>query len=127
MSTEEPRRLLIIEDDPGLQSQMRWCFADVEVFTASDRDSAITEFRREQPQVVTLDLGLPPDPGGASVGFALLKELLALEPSTKVIVITGREEREHAVSAIARGAYDYYQKPVDRDTLVFVEIGRAHV
>ena len=120
MSTEEPRRLLIIEDDPGLQSQMRWCFADVEVFTASDRDSAITEFRREQPQVVTLDLGLPPDPGGASVGFALLKELLALEPSTKVIVITGREEREHAVSAIARGAYDYYQKPVDRDTLVFV-------
>lgn len=120
MNSDEPRRLLIVEDDPGLQSQMRWCFTDVEVFSASDHESALAEFRREQPQVVTLDLGLPPDPGGASIGFSLLQDILTLAPATKIIVITGREERQNAVNAIARGAYDFYQKPVDGDTLVFV-------
>ena len=121
MSNEGQRRLLIIEDDPGLQSQMRWCFdAAIEVSVADDFESAIAAFRREAPQVVTLDLGLPPDPGGASVGFALLTELLRLDSRVKVIVITGREEHEHAVNAVARGAYDFYQKPVDADTLTFV-------
>ena len=75
------RRLLIIEDDPGLQSQMRWCFSqDLDVAVASDRDSALTALRRIEPEVVTLDLGLPPDPGGASEGFGVLEEILRLSP-----------------------------------------------
>lgn len=119
------RRLLIVEDDPGLQSQMRWCFSeDLEVSVASDRDTAIAALRRSEPQVVTLDLGLPPDPGGASEGFALLQEILQLAPQTKVIVVTGREDKENAVKAVGMGASDFYQKPLDGDILAFV-VNRA--
>lgn len=119
------RRLLIVEDDPGLQSQMRWCFSeDLEVTVASDREAAIAALRRTEPDVVTLDLGLPPDPGGATEGFALLEEILRLAPMTKVIVVTGREDKENAVKAIGMGASDFYQKPLDADILTFV-VNRA--
>ncbi len=116
------RKLLIIEDDPGLQSQMRWCFADedAQVSVAGNAVDALAALRRNPPQVVTLDLGLPPNPGGSEVGFELLRSIRSLLPETKVIVITGREERAHALKAIADGAYDFYQKPIDADTLRFV-------
>jgi two-component system, NtrC family, response regulator len=114
------RRLLIIEDDPGLASQMRWCFEDLEVFLAANARDAQAILRKEEPQVVTLDLGLPPDPGGTSVGFELLETIGTLLPATKVIVITGREDHEFALQAVAKGAYDFYQKPIDADTLNFV-------
>lgn len=119
------RRLLIVEDDPGLQSQMRWCFSeDLEVVVANDRDSALTALRRNEPDVITLDLGLPPDPGGASEGFLLLEEILRLSPMSKIIVVTGREDKENAVKAIGMGASDFYQKPLDADILSFV-VNRA--
>ncbi|MEQ5833978.1 PEP-CTERM-box response regulator transcription factor [Marinobacter sp. NFXS9] len=119
------KRLLIVEDDPGLQSQMRWCFTDdVEVVVAGDREAALTALRRFEPQVVTLDLGLPPDPGGAKEGFALLDDIVRLSPTTKVVVVTGREDRENAVRAIGMGASDFYQKPLDPDILTFV-VNRA--
>ena len=119
------RRLLIIEDDPGLQSQMRWCFDEsTEVTVAGDRDSALAALRRHEPQVATLDLGLPPDPGGASEGFRLLEDILTLAPSTKIIVVTGREDKENAVKAVGMGASDFYQKPLDGDILNFV-VNRA--
>ena len=114
------RTLLIVEDDPGLQSQMRWCFDDIEVLVADDRSTAEALLNSHQPTVITLDLGLPPDAGGTSEGFALLSSIRKLCPDSKVIVITGREEREHAVQAIADGAYDFYQKPIDSQTLQFV-------
>lgn len=119
------RRLLIVEDDPGLQSQMRWCFSeDLEVSVAADRESALAALRRTEPDVITLDLGLPPDPGGASEGFLLLEEILRLAPMTKIIVVTGREDKENAVKAIGMGASDFYQKPLDADILTFV-VNRA--
>jgi two-component system NtrC family response regulator len=118
------KKLLIIEDDPGLQSQMRWCFDDIDVFVADDSESALTCLRRHEPQVITLDLGLPPDSGGASVGFALLEEILSLAPSTKIIIVTGREDKENAVKAVGAGASDFYQKPLDADILNFV-VSRA--
>ncbi|MEH6356744.1 MAG: PEP-CTERM-box response regulator transcription factor [Marinobacter sp.] len=119
------RQLLIVEDDPGLQSQMRWCFTDdLQVSVAADRETALTLLRRLEPEVVTLDLGLPPDPGGSAEGFALLADILRLAPMTKVIVVTGREEKENAVKAIGMGAADFYQKPVDADILSFV-VNRA--
>ena len=121
------KKLLIVEDDPGLQSQMRWCFEDIEVFVASDRDEALTLLRRNEPQVVTLDLGLPPDPGGSSEGFKTLDAILRLAPSTKVIVVTGREEKENAVTAIGLGACDFFQKPIDADILSFVVSLSFHV
>ena len=119
------KHLLIVEDDPGLQSQMRWCFSeDIEVSVVADRTSALAILRRLEPQVVTLDLGLPPDPGGATEGFALLEDILKLAPATKVIVVTGREDRENAIKAIGMGASDFYQKPLDADILTFV-VNRA--
>ena len=116
----ETLRLLIVEDDPGLQNQMKWCFEGVEVFTASNAVEAEAVLRKETPQVITLDLGLPPDPGGASVGFEFLALVSDKLPATKVIIVTGREEREYALQAIGLGAYDFYQKPIDSEPLRFV-------
>ncbi len=110
-------RLLIVEDDEGLQRQLRWAYDDYEVLVASDRNSAIALVRSAEPAVVTLDLGLPPDPDGVSEGFAALDTILSLKPDTKVIVASGHGARESALKAIASGAYDFYQKPVDIDQL----------
>ncbi|HET9629112.1 MAG TPA: PEP-CTERM-box response regulator transcription factor [Novosphingobium sp.] len=114
---ETKPKLLIVEDDAGLQAQLKWSYPDFEVFVASDRAEALVLLRSEEPPVVTLDLGLPPDPDGTSEGFALLDEIMALKPDTKVIVASGHGARESALTAISRGAYDFYQKPVDIDAL----------
>ncbi len=110
-------KLLIVEDDEGLQAQLKWAYEDFDVVIAGDRESAIAALRAEEPPVVTLDLGLPPDPDGTSEGFAVLDEIMALKPDTKVIVASGHGARESALTAIERGAYDFYQKPVDIDQL----------
>ena len=112
--------LLIVEDDPGLQKQMRWSFDAYETLVAGDRESALVQLRRHEPAVVTLDLGLPPDPDAASEGLATLEQILALMPDTKVIVVTGNQDRANAVKAVAMGAYDFYQKPFDPEVLGLV-------
>lgn len=111
------RKLLIVEDDPGLLNQLKWCFEGYDVVTAGDRTSAIAELRRHEPLVVLQDLGLPPNPEGVDEGLETLQETLRLAPLTKVIVVTGHGDQENALRAIALGAYDFYQKPVDTDTL----------
>ena len=109
--------LLIVEDDPGLQKQLKWSFDGYEVLVASDRDAAIAVVRRHEPAVATVDLGLPPDPDGASEGLATLEAILSLAPDTKIIMVTGNQDRANAVRAIGLGAYDFYQKPVDPEIL----------
>ena len=116
MSQHKPK-LLVVEDDQGLQAQLKWAYEDFEVIVAGDRDSALAALRSEEPAVVTLDLGLPPDPDGTTEGFAVLDAIMALKPDTKVIVASGHGARESALNAIDRGAYDFYQKPVDIDAL----------
>ena len=123
-NSTESMKLLIVEDDPGLQSQMRWCFDGYEVLLGKDRSSAMTQVRRHQPQLVTLDLGLPPDPSNATEGLALLEDILAVSSQTKVIVVTGNDDRSNALKAVALGAYDFYIKPVDADALRLI-IDRA--
>ena len=91
--SEAQRPLLIVEDDPALQKQMRWSFDRYETLAAGDRESALALVRRQQPPVVTMDLGLPPDPDSTSEGFALLEQILAVAPDTKVIVLTGQNDR----------------------------------
>jgi two-component system NtrC family response regulator len=113
----EKKTLMIVEDDPGLQTQLRWSFDSFEVVLAEDRAGAIAQLRRYEPPVVTLDLGLASDPDGVSEGFATLEEIIALAPNTKVIVVTGKDEQENAVRAIGMGAYDFYAKPVDAEIL----------
>jgi len=110
-------KLLIIEDDEGLQAQLKWAYDDFDVVIVGDRAGAIAALRSEEPAVVTLDLGLPPDPDGTSEGFAVLDEIMRLKPDTKVIVASGHGARESALQAIQRGAYDFYQKPVDIEQL----------
>lgn len=112
--------LLVVEDDPGLQSQLRWSFDRYKVEVAGDRESALAVIRKFQPAVVTLDLGLPPDPGGVSEGFLTLQEILSEAPHTKVIVITGNDDTENPVKSIGLGAYDFYQKPIEPDILCLV-------
>jgi len=121
------RKLLIVEDDPGIQSQLRWCFEDYEVIAATDRASAIAELRRHEPGVVLQDLGLPPDPEGVEEGFETLKQILTLAPFTKVVVVTGHGDQQNAVKAVGLGAYDFYQKPVDVDTLQLIVKRAYHI
>ncbi|MFZ2449272.1 MAG: PEP-CTERM-box response regulator transcription factor [Methylovulum miyakonense] len=113
----EKNVLLIIEDDHGLQTQLKWGFERYQTVIAGNRNDAIVALRRFMPAVITLDLGLPPDPANASEGLATLKEILQLAPASKVIVVTGNDDRDNAVRAVAMGAYDFYQKPIDLDIL----------
>jgi two-component system NtrC family response regulator len=126
VSTDKPK-LLIVEDDPGLQKQLRWCFDDYEVLVVGERSSAIAELRRHEPPVVLQDLGLPPDAEGVSEGFATLHEILRLAPRTKVIVVTGQLDRANAVKAVGHGAVDFYQKPVDTDVLRLIVARAFHI
>lgn len=116
----EKLKLLIIEDDPGLQKQLRWNFDAYEVFVAGDRETALAHVRRHEPAVITMDLGLPPDPDGATEGLATLQQVLALAPDTKLIVLTGNQDHDNAVKAIGMGAYDFHQKPFDHEVLALI-------
>ena len=116
--------LLIVDDDTGLLRQLRWAFSDHKVHPAETRLEAIDLVRKKPIPVAIVDLGLPPDPDGASEGLATLAEILAIAPATKIIIATGNETREHALQAIALGAYDFYQKPIDIDVLQVI-VGRA--
>lgn len=118
--SQNKQKLLIIEDDPGLQKQLKWSFDEYDVVVAGDRESALACVRRHEPAVVTMDLGLPPDPDGSTEGLATLQQILALAPDTKVIVLTGNQDHANAVKAIGLGAYDFHQKPCDQDVLRLV-------
>ena len=113
MIGEKLRTLLIVEDDLALQKQLRWSFDKFEALTASDRESALTQVHRHNPAVVTMDLGLPPDADSVGEGFLLLEQILAAARDTKVIVLTGQNDRANAVRAIALGAYDFFAKPFE--------------
>ena len=125
MTNKSLKPLLVVEDNPGLQKQLKWSFAGYMVSVASDRAAAIEQLKLHQPPVVTLDLGLPPDTANASEGLAALDEILKLAPHTKVIVVTGNDDRHNALKAISLGAYDFYQKPVEPEILGLI-VDRAY-
>ncbi len=117
-------KLLIVDDDKGIQKQLKWSLSDYNTVLAGDRESAVAAVRRYEPKVVTLDLGLPPDEANASEGLAALQEILTIAPHTKVIVITGNDDRTNALAAISAGAYDFYQKPIETE-VINVIVARA--
>ena len=123
--TNDSRKLLVVEDDPGLQTQLKWCFEGYDVIIASDREAALSELEKHRPPVVTLDLGLPPDADGTSEGFQTLEDILTRAPATKVIVVTGNNDRAHALQAVGMGAYDFFYKPIDAELLGFI-VNRAY-
>ncbi len=122
---KDQKTLLIVEDDTGLQSQLRWHFEQYHVVVAGDRDSAVAAVRQHEPAVVLQDLGLPPDDEGVEEGFKTVQEIVSLAPATKIIVVTGNHDYENAVRAVAMGAYDFYQKPVNTETLDLI-VERAY-
>ena len=117
MSAAPQTPLLIVEDDLALQKQIKWSLDRFDCVTASDRESALVQFRRHQPAVVTMDLGLPPDPDSTSEGFKLLEQLLGADPNVKVIVLTGQNDQTNALRAIALRAYDFFAKPFEPELL----------
>lgn len=118
-------KILVVEDDPGIQNQLKWSLDEHEVTLVDNHDSAMDSVRALEPDVVLLDLGLPPDPGGATEGLRTLKDIMEIAPTTKVVVITGNDERAHAVNAVGLGAYDFYNKPIDPELLLHV-VDRAN-
>jgi two-component system NtrC family response regulator len=116
VSDDKPK-LLILEDDDGLRRQYRWALSDYALFLAGTREEALELMQAERPPIAIVDLGLPPDPDGATEGLAALEAIIAMAPETKVIVASGNESREHALRAISLGAYDFYQKPIEIDVL----------
>ena len=125
MNERIQKTLLVIEDDPGLQTQLRWCFENYEAIIASDRETALASLEEHQPPVVTLDLGLPPHTDSTEEGFACLEEILSRAPHTKIIVVTGNNDRENATQSVAMGAYDFFYKPIDADLLEMI-VNRAY-
>jgi two-component system, NtrC family, response regulator len=123
--TDKLRPLLIVEDDPALQKQIRWAFDQYETLPAEDRESALVQLRRHAPPVVTMDLGLPPEPDSPTEGFKLLEQILVAAPDTKVIVLTGQNDRVNALRAVALGAYDFFAKPFEPE-LLSLTIDRAY-
>ena len=119
MINAKRKPLLIVEDDPALQKQMRWAFDQNDTIVASDPASAIAQIRRHEPAVVTMDLGLPPHPDDPREGFDLLQQILMLAPHTKVIVLTGQNDHANALTAIRLGAYDFHAKPFEPELLGF--------
>ena len=123
----EKQKLLIVEDDQGLQSQLKWHFDQYEVIAAVDREQAVAAIRLHEPAIVLQDLGLPPDDEGVEEGFRCIREISSLSPSTKIIVMTGNADYENAVRAVAMGAYDFYQKPVNPETLDLILQRAYHI
>jgi two-component system NtrC family response regulator len=121
------KTLLIVEDDTALQRQLRWAYDGYRVLVAGSREEAIALLRAEEPEVVTLDLGLPPDADGVTEGFATLAEMLAMKPDLKVIVASGHGAHDSALRAIGEGAWDFYAKPIDIDALGLIVARAFHV
>ncbi|OIP18875.1 MAG: PEP-CTERM-box response regulator transcription factor [Comamonadaceae bacterium CG2_30_59_20] len=117
MTSDKSRPLMIVEDDLALQKQIKWSLDRFESVTASDRESALLQLRKSLPAVITMDLGLPPDADGVSEGFKLLEQVMASDPDIKVIVLTGQNDQDNALRAVAMGAYDFFAKPFEPELL----------
>ncbi len=114
-------KLLVTDDSEEIRTQLKWGLGeDYSVLPARDVQEALALFKQNEPRVATLDLGLPPHEDGTEEGFRCLREMLRHDPSAKVIVITGNDQRENALKAIQLGAYDYYQKPINLEELKII-------
>ncbi len=110
-------KILIVDDDMGIRTQLKWGLDGYDVITAESRVDALAQFERYRPPLVTLDLGLPPDAEGTTEGFATLKEILKKAPNTKIVIVSGSEATGNAEKAKSQGAFDYYPKPLEIDRL----------
>ena len=127
VSVKRPK-LLVVDDDEGIRLSLKWALSgEYELYLAADGDEGLKLFRRERPNLVSLDLGLPPDPGGTTAGFAALEGFHDVDQSAKIVVITGQDEKENAIKAIGMGAYDFFSKPIQIEELKIVLRRAAYV
>ena len=110
-------KILIVDDDKGIRTQLKWGLDGFDVITADSRANALEQFRLHHPPLVTLDLGLPPDAEGTTEGFATLQEILKKAPETKVVIVSGSEDAGNSEKAKSQGAFDYYPKPLEIESL----------
>src|ERR1700737_1518642 len=114
-------KVLIVDDDPEIRTQLKWALAtDYELLLAENRSEAIDQFKKFRPDLTLLDLGLPPRPHEPDEGLAPLAYLVATNPGAKVIVVSGQNEKQNAIQAVAAGAYDFLCKPIDLDVLKLI-------
>jgi two-component system NtrC family response regulator len=114
------KTILVLDDDPDICTQYGWLLSSHRVVSASNREEGLAIVQRDRPAVAIVDLGLPPDPNGASEGLASVSEFLSLLPESKIIVVTGQDSEEHAIRAVGLGAYDFLRKPVNPELLSIV-------
>ncbi len=106
------KKLLIVDDNDDIRQQLKWGLnQEFQVLLAADGREALQQFKTEKPNVVVLDLGLPPYADSSVEGFRCLDEMLGLNPAAKIIMLTGNNERENALKAMRMGAFDFYAKP----------------
>ncbi|MEP4078173.1 PEP-CTERM-box response regulator transcription factor [Haloferula sp.] len=111
-------KVLIVDDDEEIRTQMKWAISsDYNVLMAGARVEAMEIVRAERPEVVLLDLGLPPHPNDSTEGMRLLSAIQAFARETKVIIVSGQSERANAARAVGAGGYDFLCKPVDTTQL----------
>ena len=110
-------KLLIVDDDEGIRTQLKWGIKGFDIITADSRQTAIDQFEEHHPQLVTLDLGLPPDVEGTSEGFLILTAILECDPTATVVVVSGSEVKVNSVKAFEQGAFDFYAKPIQIESL----------
>jgi two-component system, NtrC family, response regulator len=110
--------LLIVDDDEAIRAQMKWALSeDYDVYFAQERREALDAFEANSPAVTLLDLGLPPRPNESDEGLAVLSDILAIDNTAKIIIISGQSEKQNAIEAVGAGAYDFLCKPVEMEEL----------
>jgi len=106
-------KLLIVDDDTMLQEQLSWALKrDFELVQRYEREAALKAAREEHPDLVLLDLHLPPT-HALDEGLRNIGDIRRANPDTVIIVMTGDEKSDTPLQAIDAGAFDYFHKPID--------------
>jgi two-component system NtrC family response regulator len=117
----EKTKVLVVDDDETIRTQLKYALRDdFTLVFAENRPQALAAVDEHRPEVVSLDLGLPPDQDGAEEGLRTLEDIVKRASATKVVVVTGNGDRANAIRAIQLGAFDYHSKPIDVGALKVV-------
>jgi DNA-binding NtrC family response regulator len=120
--TPQPKgTVLVVDDDDAVRSGLYWALtSDYQVLQAASRDEACAQINEEDIDVVVSDLHLPPHIDDIGEGLALIDVARAQDPPLQVVVITGSDSKRAALEAVKRGAYGFFEKPLDSAELLHI-------